>query len=296
MAPARRLPRRDPYQLFRIQTDFAAGLSPLDIATKHGLPLIVVTRAVRRRANTRLPNPFHLRTEASNGTGAIQLYWLGFIAAAGRLFQQGATPALVLTVDGRDVDHVRVLIEDLCAGHPSCEWCESNLDGLQAYIRDRDLAQMLAEWGAPGATLEDGSIPVELVPRRLLSHFVRGYLEGSRGLPPFGGGTSPASVAAVRRVRMSGPAPFITTLRTALRRLAGKDAATLVNRRDGRVVLTYNGRAAQRIVEFAYRGATRTLARTEPIARDVNARRASRNGHHRRALSNGRNGSTPRGV
>jgi hypothetical protein len=292
------MPRRNPYQLFRIQSDLAAGLTPVEIATKHGLPLTAVTRAVRRRANTGLPDPFHLRGKPATGAGAIQLYWLGYIAAAGRLFEQGATPALVLAVDNRDVDHVRVLIADLCSGHPSCEWCESSVDGLQAYIRDRDLSQMLAEWGTPGADPAEGSVPVELVPRPLLSHFVRGYLEGSRGVPPFGISTSPASLTAVRRVTMTGPAPFITALGTALRQHAGNTAGTIQTRRNGLALLTYRDRAARRIVEFAFRGATRTLARTETIARAVNARPGSRNGGARRSNGDarGRNGADGDGA
>ncbi|OLC28866.1 MAG: hypothetical protein AUH31_07975 [Armatimonadetes bacterium 13_1_40CM_64_14] len=103
-------------------------------------------RIVRRPKDERLLNPFHLRKSTVRAQGATQLYWLGYIAASGRVFLQGAAPTLVLTVDRRDVNHVLTLVEDLCAGHPTCEWCESNHDGLQAYIRDRELTQMLAEY------------------------------------------------------------------------------------------------------------------------------------------------------
>jgi hypothetical protein len=250
VTPTRRLPRRDPYQLFSIHADFAAGLSPAAIAAKHGLPLSAVTAIVRRRSDDRLPTPFHLREHARRGQGAVQLYWVGYIAAAGRLFPQGPAPTLVLTVDPHDTAHVAALVDDLCVGHPTCEWCESSRDGLQAYIRDRDLGRMLADWGIPEDPA-DGSVPVALIPTALLDHFVRGYLEGGGRLRA---GRRPA-------VSLTGPPQFVADLRRALARHAGVGGGTVRTRSDGTVDLTYAGPAARRLLQFAYQDPVRSLPR-----------------------------------
>lgn len=239
-------------------------------------------RIIRRRKDERLLNPFHLRQAATRARGATQLYWVGYIAAAGRLFLQGSVPTLVLAVDRRDADHVTTLIEDLCSGHPTCEWCESNHDGLQAYIRDRDLAQMLAEWGTPGADPTEGSVPVALIPGSLLPHFVRGYLEGGRGNPPFGLQRIPSSLAAVRVVALEGPEEFLAGLRTALTKHAGVGAGVIRRRRGGLSVLTYRGTAAKRIVQFAYHNAERSIPRTASL-RHVRESSPSSNGAAARA-------------
>ncbi|TMJ06776.1 MAG: hypothetical protein E6H01_00490 [Bacillati bacterium ANGP1] len=236
-----------------------------------------VLRIIRRRKDERLLNPFNLRQGAVRSRGATQLYWVGYIAAAGRLFLQGSVPTLVLTVDRRDTDHVTTMIDDLCTGHPTCEWCESSRDGLQAYVRDRELAQMLAEWGAPGADPSEGSVPVALIPSSLLSHFVRGYLEGGRGMPPFGRRHVPLSHAAVRHIALEGPKEFLAGLNAALSKHAGTSVGDIRARRNGLAVLTYRGRAAARIVQFAYRGAERSLPRTASLRHPEEPSR-SRNG------------------
>ncbi|MDQ7819029.1 MAG: hypothetical protein QN173_03725 [Armatimonadota bacterium] len=254
MTPTRRLPRRDPYQLFTIHADFAAGLPPATIAAKHGLPLSAVAAILRRRSDDRLPTPFHLRQHARRGRGGIQAYWVGYIAAAGRLFPQGPAPTLVLTVDPRDTAHVAALVEDLCAGHPTCEWCRSSRDGLQAYIRDRDLGRMLADWGVP----EDpaaGSVPVGLIPAGLLDHFVRGYLEGGGRLRA---GRRPVA-------SLAGPGRFVAELRRALDRHAGVDGGVVRARADGTWELTYAGPAARRLLQFAYQDPVRSLPRAERV-------------------------------
>jgi hypothetical protein len=278
VTPTRRPPRRDPYQLYSIQSDFAAGLAPHQIAAKHGLPLPAVLRIVRRPKDERLLNPFHLRKSTVRTQGATQLYWLGYIAASGRVFLQGAAPTLVLTVDRRDVKHVLTLVEDLCAGHPTCEWCESNHDGLQAYIRDRELTQMLAEWGAPGADPSEGSVPVALIPSALLPHFVRGYLEGGQHTPPFGRRNVPDSTAAIRLIALEGQADFLTGLNAALAKHAGAGGGVLRPKRNGMGVLTYRGRGAKHLAQFAYRDVGRSLPRAAPLHQGRGLRTTNGNG------------------
>lgn len=262
MVTTRRLPRRDPFQLFQIQSDFAAGLALTDIAAKYALPLPAVTRIVRnRRREDGLLDPFQLAQDTTRMHSATLLYWLGYVAACGRLYQHGPSPTLVLDVDSRDVEHIRTLTDDLCAGRPCCEMCESSHNGLQAYIRDRELGQLLIQWGVPGADPVEGSVPIAFIPASLLPHFLRGYLEGGRGTPPFGQRLTPASLAAVRTVTVIGPEQFIQALGGALRKHAGAGIGTVRARRDKLHTLTYRGRTARQIVKFAYRKATRSLPR-----------------------------------
>src|SRR3990170_5978703 len=97
MTQARRFPRRDPLLLFRLQTDFAAGLAPAQIAEKHALSLYVVTQALRRDGNGRLPDPYVLSQRDRERGDATLVYWIGFIAACGARFD-AATPTPFLAI------------------------------------------------------------------------------------------------------------------------------------------------------------------------------------------------------
>ncbi len=275
MPKPRRLPRRDPLRLFQIQADFAAGLAATDIAVKHELPVPAVLQIVRsQRHQGGLVDPFQL-THGNGPTqlhGTTQMYWLGYIAACGRLYQQGPAPTLVLDVDRRDVAHVEAMVEDLCTGRPSCEFCESSRNGLQAYVRDRDLGHLLTQWGVPGADPVEGSVPISLIPSALFSHFLRGYLEGGHRTPPFGGKTSPASVPAIRTVAFIGPLEFVTALSEALRKHLGTRAGNTSARRDGLHTLTYRGSPAKQVVQFAYRNVTRSLPRAAKLVHSIHPR------------------------
>jgi len=263
-----RPPRRDPVLLYRIQSDFAAGLAPAQIAEKHALPVYTVTQALRRdRSPHALPDPYALLGRARGSREAALVYWVGYAAACGALYD-GPVPTLVLDVDPRDRAHVDTLLDDLCDGRPACEYCSSSTRGLQAYIRDRDLGRLLVRWGIPGVDRSAGSVPVALIPAPLLSHFVRGYLEGGRRRPPFGLQVTPRSLVEVRKIVLAGPPAFLEALRKALRGHV-QSAGTLQAGRRGAASLTYRGAAARRLLRFAYRGAARSLPRAERLRRSL---------------------------
>lgn len=265
----RRFPRRDPLLLFRLQSDFAAGLAPAQIAQKHALSLYVVTQALRRDGHGRLPDPHALAgRERERGDGTL-VYWIGFIAACGAVFD-GPNPTVVLDIDSADLPHVHTLVEDLCDGRPGLESCQSSTRGLQVYIRDRTLGRQLVRWGIPGTDRATEAVPVDFIPRGLVSHFVRGYIEGGRDTPPFGQGRVPGSLRAVRRVTLAGPQDFLTALRASL----PPDL-----RRDGRIsgrgsraaTLTYDGSGSTELLRFAYRDVTRSLPRAAALQRGLAA-------------------------
>lgn len=224
-----------------------------------------------RRSESGPVDPSRLAPDDTEQYSAAQLYWLGYIAAAGRLYSQGPGPTLVLDVDPRDVEHVRQMVEDLGPGRLSCELCRSNQNGLQAYFRDREFGKFLVQWGIP-STSADGSVPVAFIPGSLLPHFVRGYLEGGHHTPPFGGRMTPSMLASVRRVGLIGPEVFLSRLSTALRRHAGVRAGTMTRRRDGRRLLTYRSHHARRLIEYAYRHPSPSLPRAAKLLRSVQSR------------------------
>src|SRR3990172_4313626 len=271
MTQARRFPRRDPLLLFRLQTDSAAGLAPAQIAEKHALSLYVVTQALRRGGNGRLPDPYLLsRRERERERGdATLVYWIGFIAACGSVFD-GPNPTLVLDIDTDDLPHVHTMVEDLCDGRPGLESCQSSTRGLQVYIRDRNLGRLLVRWGVPGADRASEAVPVDFIPHGLLSHFVRGYIEGGRATPPFGAGRAPGSPKTVRRVVMAGPHDFLTALRGSLPPELRR-SGTVSGRATGLAKLTYDGEGASELLRFAYRDATRSLPRAAALQRGFTA-------------------------
>lgn len=275
MATTRPSPRRDPVLLYHIQSDFAAGLQPAQIAEKHSLPVYTVTQALRRDTRPRaLPDPYGLAQRRPDHRDAALLYWVGYVAACGAVYD-GATPTLVLDVDPRDTAHIETLLADLCDGRPGCEYCQSSTRGMQAYIRDRDLGRLLLRWGIPGDDRATSTaVPINLIPSVLLPHFVRGYLEGGRGTPPFGTRTTPATAAAVRTVVLQGSPALLQALAKALRPHAGP--GTLRTRRGGLAQLTYAGRGALRVLRFAYQDPARSLPRADRLRQSLHAHPRSR--------------------
>jgi hypothetical protein len=265
MTQARRFPRRDPLLLFRLQTDFAAGLAPAQIAEKHALSLYIVTQALRRDGNGRLPDPYVLSRREREGGDATLLYWIGYIAACGSVFD-GPNPTLVLDIDTDDLAHVHTLVEDLCDGRPGLESCQSSTRGLQVYIRDRNLGRLLVRWGIPGGDRATEAVPVEFIPHGLVSHFFRGYIEGGRETPPFGAGRVPGSPKAVRRVVLTGPHDFLTALKGLLPPDLRR-AGTISGRAPGPARLTYDGESAGDLLRFAYKDAARSLPRAAALQR-----------------------------
>lgn len=198
------------------------------------------------------------------------MYWLGYVSASGRVYAQRATPALVLDIDPRDLEHVNRLGEDFGDGRIHCELCPSSLNGLQGYIRDREFGKFLVQWGVPGAA-DDVSVAVDLIPSSLLPHFVRGYIEGGHETPPFGGKMTPTVLGSVRTVALMGSEEFLTRLSEALKRHAGVPAGTMT-RRNGRGLLTYRGLHARRLMHYAYGDPSPSMPRAARLMRSSQRR------------------------
>jgi hypothetical protein len=256
-------PRHDPKKIYQIHADGAAGLTTAEIAARHDLPPATVIGLLRPIGETcTLVSPYGLRHEAQSIKASVQVYWLGFIAASGRVFGQNHLSTLVLAIHPQEASHVQTLLQDLMVGHVTCEFADSSLYGRQAYVRDRQLAEMLLQWGVSGTT-EDGSIPIEFIPEALIADFVRGYLEGSRHTPPFGGQrpTIP-SPGSLRSLAVVGSAPMVNGLNRVLQSVCGTRAGVVRPfERQGLEQVVFPSEDGLQILAHAYRCPQRSMPR-----------------------------------
>ena len=278
-------PRHDPRKIYDIHADRAAGLTPSEIAAKHDLPATTIQGFLRSTAQAcALLSPYDLQRNALPANAAVQVYWLGFIAASGRVFGQNNLSTLVLAIHPDDAAHIQTLLQDLIIGHATCEFADSSLDGRQVYVRDRQLAERLLQWGISAMPAE-GSIPLEFIPRSLVSDFVRGYLEGSRHSPPFGGVRRRVpSPRSMRALALVGHMPLIEGLSRLLQSVCGIGRGAVAPfGRTGLTQVTFSSGDSARILEYVYRNPVRTMPRAASLAERFvqqdgpRPRRASRN-------------------
>jgi hypothetical protein len=256
--------RYDPRQIYKIHADHATGMSTSQIAAKHDLPTLVVSSFLRSSLKTcALPSPYDLRTGAAAANAAAQIYWLGYIAATGRVFHHNNPPTLLLSIHRDDAGHIAMLLADLVIGHARHEFADSSLDGRQAYVRDRGLVDILSHWGI-SAPLEDDQVPLELIPAAVVPDFVRGYLEGSRYSPPFGGNLPAVrSFGPTRSLTLVGCRSLVEGLGRLLRSTYGTAAGTVSPLgRLGLSQVSFSPKDSVAILQQAYHQPTRTSPRT----------------------------------
>jgi hypothetical protein len=238
-------------------------MSVAEIATKHGLALPVVLGFLKSSADScTLLAPYEFHRAPVTATTAVHMYWLGYIAACGRLFGQGAHGTLVLAIHPEDSSQIDTLLQDLTIGHAACEFADSSLSGRQAYVRNPGLARVLIQWGI-AETPERGLIPFEYVPAALVPDFVRGYIEGSRLTPPFGGeGRRIPTPASLERLTLVGAPGLIRDLSKVL---AGpyhiNGGAVTPHKSSGLSQITFNRPETQRLLAHAYRSPVRSIPR-----------------------------------
>lgn len=259
--------RHDPKMVYAVSADRAAGMTVEEIATKHGLPALTIKTLLRPTGQPGgLCTPYELAGADPPRNAAAQVYWLGYIAAAGRVFNHGSSRTLLLAIHAKDEGHIQTLVADLVSGHPSVEFADSNLDGRQVYIRDRDLVEALATWGicdSPGR----GSISLELVPRRLLPDFVRGFLEGARVDPPVRrAGARASSPRGHRPLTLTGHPALLATLSQMLSAICGiGQSAGIPWGSEGLTRITLPPQDALRVMHMAYARPVRSTPRAAAL-------------------------------
>ncbi|MBI4278396.1 MAG: hypothetical protein HY660_08055 [Armatimonadetes bacterium] len=218
-----------------------------DLAHKHALPVTRVQQIVGagHRAS-RLSTPYQIArgdVGKERADAATQLYWVGFIAACGRIYGRGTGAALVLTIREDQGTHVRRLIGDLSTGHMGPDFCVSSQSGFQAYVRDADLCEVLMTWGIPCPNPADGSVPLEFIPDRLVSHFVRGFLDASAQQDDGPQRHRVLARASQPSITLAGPEPLVAGLADLLhQRCQAKPPALAPAGTPGMVRMTYRGR------------------------------------------------------
>jgi hypothetical protein len=169
-------------QITRIRAAARKGKTAAEIADLHQLPLRMVERVLSPVNDVRLCDPAHLlnaRTMAPGFAAAeVQVYWVGFLTAAGYIYGQGASLSLIVTLGERSQAHVETLMADLTNPGVHCEFCRSSIVGWQLYLRDPNLCKALIAWGIPSDLQGDDPALLEDIPQELAAPFLRGYLDG----------------------------------------------------------------------------------------------------------------------
>ena len=159
------------------------GKTASEIAEAYGAPLKMVEQMLAPVADTRLADPAHLLNHGAMGTGLppvdIQVYWVGFLTAAGRICGRGGSSALIVTLGHRSLEYMNVLMADLATPQVRHEFCRSSLIGWQLYIRDQSLCDALSRWGIPSEVHGDDPTVLDDFPVEFMAPFLRGYLDGN---------------------------------------------------------------------------------------------------------------------
>lgn len=182
----RKLPfRDDPTWQTRVREIRAAGRrgdSAADIAVASGFSAASVQKLLAPGAHPRLSDPGDLLRTGRVRTGQIpadvQLYWFGFLTAAGYIRGQGPSLTLVVTLGEEGRGSLDALEADLMIGPRRCELCHSTLAGWQGYFRDPILCGALIPWGIPSDLYGEDAALLEELPDELFLPFIRGYTEG----------------------------------------------------------------------------------------------------------------------
>lgn len=166
-----------------IRTAARKGRSPREIAELHDLPLAAVERVLTPVEHPRISDPIQLLQRNHKIPGMapadVQVYWLGFLMAAGHICGQGTSLTLVVTLGERSRACIESLMADLATDYMRCEFCYSSIVGWQAYLRDPGLCKALFPWGVPSDLHGDDSALLDDLPRELAIPFICGYADGN---------------------------------------------------------------------------------------------------------------------
>jgi len=158
------------------------GRTAPEIATLHKMPVSAVERILMEVNDPRVSDPAHLfktRQILPGRTAAdVQLYWLGYLKAAGHIWGRGAQSTLVVTLGEKSLSHMKTFLVDLADPYARHEFCRSTTLGWQLYVRDRDLCQALLPWGVPSDLDGDDPGMLDDLPEEFAIPFLHGYLDG----------------------------------------------------------------------------------------------------------------------
>lgn|SRR5579872_402312 len=170
-------------QITKIRAAARKGLGATEIAELCQFPIAVVNRVLAPANHGRLSNPAEILTlrTVPNGHAAadVQLYWVGFLTAAGRISGQGPSMAVVVTLGDRAEKHMTKFMEDITGPRVRQEYCQSSLLGWQVYVREPSLCHALMPWGIPSDFHGEDPALLDDIPNDLIAPFLAGYLDGN---------------------------------------------------------------------------------------------------------------------
>jgi hypothetical protein len=160
------------------------GKSAEEIAELHQLPLADVVRILAPVEHPRISDPSRLLQNHHQLPGRapvdVQLYWLGFLMAAGYIRGQGRSHlTLVVTLGKESREYIETFVADIITDRTYCEFCHSSIVGWQVYLRDQDLCKALFPWGIPSDLHGDDSALLDDLPKQLGIPFISGYVDGN---------------------------------------------------------------------------------------------------------------------
>jgi hypothetical protein len=159
------------------------GKTAAEIAGTCGAPLKTVEQMLAPVTDARLSDPAHLFNHVGVAAGLVpadvQVYWVGFLTAAGRICGQGASSALIVTLGHSPHAYMNVFLTDLATPQARHELCRSSLLGWQLYVRERYLCEALLRWGIPSEVHGDDPGVLDDLLAEFITPFLRGYLDGN---------------------------------------------------------------------------------------------------------------------
>ena len=167
----------------KIRTAARNGKSPEEIAELHQLPLAAVERILAPIDHPRISDPVRLLQNHGQVPGTapvdVQLYWLGFLTAAGRIWGQGRSLTLVVTLGQESRKYFETFMADITTDRIYSEFCRSSTVGWQVYLRDQGLCKALFPWGIPSDLHGEDSALLDDLPREFAIPFMSGYVDGN---------------------------------------------------------------------------------------------------------------------
>jgi hypothetical protein len=170
----------------RIRSAARKGKTSTEIAEVYGFPLKVVDQILGPLADVRLSDPAdllnHRAVPAELPAADVQVYWVGFLTATGRICGQGGSSALIVTLGDRSQEHMDTFIADLTTPQGRNEFCRSSLLGWQLYVRDQNVCKALVRWGIRSDLHGEDLTVLDDLLTEFIAPFLRGYQDGSPAL------------------------------------------------------------------------------------------------------------------
>jgi len=171
----------------RIRAAARKGKTTAEIAEAYTFSLRMVEQVLAPVPDVRLSDPAQLLNNRAIAAGLpaaeTQVYWVGFLTAAGWIRGQGASCALVVTLGDRSEEYMATFMADLATPQLRHEFCRSSLLGWQLYVRDQNLCKMMVRWGIPSELHGDDPAVLDDLPEEFIAPFLRGYVDGQRAAP-----------------------------------------------------------------------------------------------------------------